>query len=85
MTEEDLRRRVLSQLQQLHQAQPEVAQALIDHRVRVQPGSLEDCPVVALVEDGKCTLGLLGVLNGLITAAPIAAVYDEDGEIIAFE
>lgn len=83
---EVMQTRALEMLNAMLAIDREAVQAVIDHRVSINPRVLEShAPgVVGIHPNGATTLGPLGLINGLLCDAKIAAVYDEAQRLVEF-
>jgi hypothetical protein len=86
----ELTDRLVAELNELLTADPIAVQCLIDARYPANQ-ALADSPFVVVREeaDGRCLVGPLGLLNGLLLglgARRVAARYDDDTEcLVGFE
>src|SRR5687768_6288387 len=82
----DYQQRAVDMLNGLLAIDPGAVQAVIDHRVPVERAVLaSDVPgFVGVHPDGATTLGPLGLINGLLGEAIVAAVYDQEGKLTGF-
>lgn len=76
-------------LNSVHQADPTVLPLLIDYRVPCNRAVADDPTVQVGVHDGLWTVGLLGIVNGIVGVDTngrgfIAAHYDDDGVLTHF-
>lgn len=74
-------------LNKLLKEQPEFTKELIDMRVKLSESFVEsDLPFVcARHNDGFIYMGVLGVVNGMVSDGIVAALIDIDGNIARFE
>lgn len=83
-----LRERVLKQLNQLAEADPDAMHALIEHREKVNDkieGLSNNDTVFFEDENGQILLGVLGVINGILGPEhKISGVYGDDGKLKSF-
>lgn len=79
--------RALWMLRSMLEIDRKALQEVLDNRVECDPKILDsDAPGVVGARDGVVTLGALGLINGILGVGfEIAAVYDDDRTLIAFE
>lgn len=73
-------------LNQFLEMAPQTCQALVDHRVPMDPGLEEHPSIVVNDADGVLTVGLLGVINGMAAREDrrVGAAYDDTGRLTGF-
>ena len=78
--------RALWMLREILKTDGEALQEVLDHRVPCSAELLKsEAPGVIGLNRGLCTLGALGLINGVLGQGfEVAAVYDERGVLIDF-
>jgi len=81
---------IITFLNELVDADPVAMTQLIETRVPCDETLVEHPTVQVLVEGDKHSVGMLGILNGIIGARPedgwgyVAAEFDDDGRLVKF-
>ena len=82
---------IIEVLNEALQLDPAAISCLVESRVPCNDALAEHKSIQVLGKRSKdnlfCTVGLLGILNGMIEYGPerITAVYSDDGELTCFE
>lgn len=74
-------------LNEILELDPAAAHALVENRVTCNDALADHASVQVQADNTRLSVGLLGVLNGLFGSneegwGPIAAVFDDDGEVL---
>lgn len=87
-TRDELRSRVLKMLNQLVATDPWALHRLAEHRVPVtnKVEELADNDTVVFYDNGNLSLGLIGIINGILgNEHRINGFYGDDGRLIEFQ
>lgn len=82
----ELAKRAVTMLSRLYEADPNAVRKLIDTRATIDIGAIAVVTEVIFgeVPPATLTIGTLGLINGLIGCALVAAEYDRDGTLLGF-